>query len=96
MKKYSDNQINSILERLYAICRVPGRSCTECPFEWDEKIKYEFGYEPDQVVEMCPLDVALMEFRGPATVGHGNKIHPWVRKNIQEIDERLESLRASV
>ena len=87
----SKKEIENMMDDLYLLCRSVGRSCDECPFQWDEKIKYEFGYEPDQYVEMCPLDVALIDWR--SQLGRGLHIHPWIMENLDKVRERWQKIK---
>ena len=89
MKTFSKGDIENLLDELYLICREPGRSCSGCPLEWDEKLKYDFGGEDK--LDMCPLDVVLLEWKTPE--GGRNKIHPWVYENIDLIYKRYQELK---
>ena len=82
--------ISEILEELYSICRETGRTCTDCSFEYD-KLNFELGYEKDQTIEMCPLDVALIEYKSPE--GNRGKINPWVMENIEKVYTRLQEIK---
>lgn len=80
-----------LLDELYIICRTVGRDCNECIFADVEKIKWEYGYESDQFVEMCPIDVSLLEWK--SSLGRGNRIHPWIIENLDNIPIKLVKLK---
>ncbi|MHA2127907.1 MAG: hypothetical protein ACXACX_16370 [Candidatus Hodarchaeales archaeon] len=80
--------VSDVLEELYTICRSTGRSCVDCSFEYD---KLDFDYGNESNVEMCPLDVALVEYKSPC--GSRGKIHPWVFDNIEMVYNRLQEIK---
>lgn len=84
---------DEMMDTLYQICRSTGKTCEHCPFDNDPKIKYEIGYEEDQFVEMCPLDVSLLEWRSPMSMGRGNKVHPWIIENLDKVYTRYKEYK---
>ena len=79
---------SELLEELYTICRQTGRSCSDCSFEYE---KLDFDLSEDEVIAMCPLDVSLIQYKGPG--GNRGKIHPWVMENIELVYTRLQELK---
>lgn len=86
--------IKIILDEIYLICRSVGRNCSNCLFDNEEKVKWETGYEEDQFVQLCPIDAALMEWK--SSIGRGNRIHPWVIKNLNVLPLKLKKLKDSL
>ena len=85
------DNVENLLDELYIVCRAVGRDCSECIFADEKKIKWEYGYETDQFVEMCPLDVSLLEWK--SSIGRGNRIHPWIIENLDKIPIKLVKLK---
>ncbi len=88
------DHIKNILDEIYIICRSVGRDCNKCLFENEEKIKWETGYEKDQYIDLCPIDAALIEWK--SSIGRGNRIHPWIIKNLDVLPLKLKKLKNSL
>lgn len=82
--------VSDLLEELYTICRTTGKSCSDCSFDY-EKLNFEVGYDENQFVEMCPLDIALVEYKSPG--GGRGKIHPWILDNLETVYTRLQDMK---
>lgn len=77
------SEISKTMEELETIWQQNSTYCHNCPFDKDEKIPYKFGSEEEDTIEICPLDMSIIEWRE----NKGKKIPQWVIDNWERVEK---------